>query len=100
MYDEDNYEETSENGISCLYCQSTGECPHQLASIDRSFCSCDGGYAFERYSEYSEAVKTHFKSLLIAGEVDCVWGDYNLNNLWKYARGYCQLDGQSVRLVG
>ena len=81
MRDEESGEE-----IRCGYCRSVGDCPHLLAVIDRSFVECSGGYAFDRYAEFGEAIEKAFLALLSMDQRGRPnWQDSDLAELWTGA---------------
>lgn len=81
MWDEDTGED-----VECPYCGSDGDCPHLLAVIDRTFLTCNGGYAFERFGEFrtmlEEAFRKHLRTAIGASHE---WKQYYLQELWNSA---------------
>jgi hypothetical protein len=82
MKDEDTGED-----IPCPWCEAVGDCPHRLALIDLTFGQCDGGYAFDRWSEALTAVEDGLRFILknrrISKAKQLSW---TLRNMLTYAR--------------
>ena len=96
MHDEDSGEE-----IRCFYCGSTEDCPHLLAVIDRSFIECTGGWAYDRYDEFSSAIESSFLPLLSPGAGQSVeWGRPELAELWQSASEAYSEEDDFVSLDG
>jgi hypothetical protein len=79
MRDEDTGEEPR-----CDYCGAKSDCKHLLAVIDRSFLECYGGYAFDRFDEFTEIITKAFMSVLRTESYEHRWKDDDLNDLWDY----------------
>lgn len=49
-------DEVTAEGPSCIYCGSREECPHLVATIDRTFAECTGGALFDHVDRLREVV--------------------------------------------
>ncbi len=79
-------EETG-NTIKCPNCGSKGDCKHLLAVIDQTFLECHGGYAFDRFNEFSQKIEKSFLTRLHATSEKLVrWDDDTINEIWSYAK--------------
>lgn len=82
MLDEDTGEP-----IDCPYCGSEDECPHLLAVLDRTSLECSGGYAFDRFDEFRDAIAGVFLGRLQAdAPLVTTWKDPFVLDLWNHAR--------------
>jgi len=71
--------------IECPICGSTDSCPHLLATIDRSYCSCDGGYIYDHYSQYEKLIEAKFLQLLKDESISSLeWDDFSIGECWDY----------------
>lgn len=89
-------DESSEDLVVCPCCGQQDDCPHLLAVFDISFNECSGGFAYDRYQEFHEAIENSFGKLLKKNARDDIkWGDKDLTELWNYAaKGYFPKDGE------
>lgn len=89
----------------CPYCGAIRRaCDHRLAVIDRSFLTCDDGYAYNRIDEFDDLVVSTFRPLLETNKKPRFkWLEYEeneLQELWDYAvsswapdQDYIEIDG-------
>jgi hypothetical protein len=81
MHDED-----TGDAIICPTCGSEGECPHLLAVLDRSFQTCVGGYALDRFQKFEDMIRKAFTERIRAGsDPGPSWAHRELDEMWKYA---------------
>ena len=81
MHDEETGDE-----IQCPYCESTGDCKHLVAFLDRSFGEVLGGAFFHRSDEFSSDIERAFLNALQAGTASLLeTADENLAGLWEIA---------------
>jgi hypothetical protein len=79
-------DEFTEEKASCPYCGSDQGCQHHLALFDLTFGECIGGYAFDRYEELEDVVRTAFLGLLESGRQEMYsWNDRDIAELWDIA---------------
>ena len=77
-------EDTGED-VTCPLCQSPEywECGHLVASLDRTFCECDGGELFDREHEFREVVEMAFRAHFKAGSTSSNLPSGALRELWE-----------------
>ena len=81
------WDENSNDAITCPYCGGAESCEHLLAVLDRTFGECSGGFAYERFGEFTDQVETAFAKALSADDVEDVdWDTDDLRELWEIAR--------------
>lgn len=93
-------EDTGES-VVCPLCNATEywNCGHLVASLDRSFCECDGGAIYSRQQELSAIIEGAFLSHMKNGSEPSLNFDA-FPELWQEAKsnyepadGYVFLDG-------
>ena len=79
-------EDTGEE-VACPICGALEywDCGHLVASLDRSFCECQGGELYDRMSEFSSILESAFLPHLKQGSAPDIKG-LDLEELWKVAR--------------
>lgn len=81
------WDENTNDAIVCPYCGAAESCEHLLAVLDRTFGECLGGFAYERFGEFTDQVETAFAKALGADDVEDVdWDTDDLRELWEIAR--------------
>ena len=68
------YDEDSDEEIKCGYCGKTEECEHLFAIIDRSYSTCNAGYAEAKFHKLEGIFERAFlKALRSGADSKYVW---------------------------